>query len=236
MSNWYVLYVRPLTEDGKPQKISFPLVGTRIAHFLAQSDDQEKNDKDMKNPLWKIIQDEARPAWAPDLYRLGYAVVFKREGLPKIAVSLGIRNPDNLKKEGKTANSSDKRTLTFDDVWVVGVNPTYMPMGMPSTEMRPEDWWLTTSQVSGIASPYITPGGAEVVVGAQRLSDVVASMLHTAEGYPRTVPGLQDQGPEALSEFVNPRLPILPVVRDEPNQPGNGGQVDRYATTPLFRY
>ena len=235
MSNWYVLYIRPFTEEGKPQKISFPLVGSRVVHFLAQSEDQEKNDEDTKNPLWPIFQDDARPSWAPDFLGLGYSVVFKREGLPKMAVKLGIRNPDNLKKEGKTPTSDGKRTLTFDDVWVVGVTPTYRPIGMPSTSMKPEEWWLKTSQVSGLASPYISPGGAQVVVGAQRLSDVVASMMHTPEGFPRQIPGLEDQGPEALSEFVNPRLPLLPVVRNEPDQPGHGGQVDQYASTPLFR-
>lgn len=236
MSNWYILYLRSFDEDGQPLPMTFPLVGSTICHKLGQSEDQEKNDKDKENPLFKLFQPEARPAWSPDFLTMGYAIVFKREGLPKLAVKLGIRNPENLKKEAQTPTSTGKRILTFDDAWVAGVTPLHHPLGMPSTKLPPEEWWLSVSQVVGLASPYISAGGAQVVVGAQRLSDVVTSMLNTKEGFPRVVPGLDDVQPDALTEFRNPRLPILPVVRNEPDQPGHGGQLDKYAASPVYRY
>lgn len=234
-SSWYVLYVRPLTKDGKPKKLAFPLVGKHIVHFLGQLGDDEKLAEDKKNPLWDKIQDDNRPAWAPDLLRMGYAVVFKREGLPKLAIQLGITSPEKLKKEGQQTGNSKARVLSFDDVWVVGVVPYNMPFVMPKTSLTPAEWWSLTREGAPVAAPYIAPGGGDIVVGAQRLSDVVRSMLSSPQGYPRPIPGLEDHERDSLAQLVNPMLPRLPVVRNEPDQPGYGGQLDYFAGLELFR-
>lgn len=235
-SSWYVLYVRPLTKEGKPKKIAFPLVGKRLVHFLGRSQDDEQLQQEKKNPLWNKIQDDSRPSWAPDLLRLGYAVAFKREGMPLLALKLGIQNPENLKTRGFEVGKSNKRVLTFDDVWVVAINPEFTPFVMPSTNLDPREWWSQTREAAPRVAPYIVPGGGEIVVGAQRLSDVVKSMLSTPEGLPRPIPGLEDQDLDSLATLVNPMLPRLPVVRNEPDQPGYSGQLDYFAGLELFRY
>ena len=236
-SNWYVLYIRPVDREGKPLPLAFPLVGRRIVHYLGRSDDQEQLDRDRKNPMWNRIQDGVRPAWAPDLLRLGYAVVFKRDGLPKLAVKLGIKNPDKLRAAGG-GSSGGKRVLTFDDVWVVGVEPQFSPIGMPTTDQSPEDWWLAVPQVRGDASPYAAPGGGEVMTGAQRLSDVVSAYLKTPNGLPRVVPTVQqveDENP--WQEFQNPLVPALPRVSDELSYARNqAGSQSYYTSLRLFRY
>lgn len=233
-ASWYVLYVRPLTKDGKPKKLAFPLVGRKIVHFLGR--DQDKLDQDKKSPLWDKIQDENRPSWAPDLLRMGYAVVFKREGLPKLAIQLNITDPKKLQRNGLETGRSKQRVLTFDDVWVVGVVPYNMPFVMPKTSLTPAEWWSSTKEAAAVDSPFIAPGGGDIVVGAQRLSDVVRSIFSTPNGYPRPIPGLEDEEQDSLAQLVNPMLPRLPVVRNEPDQPGYGGQLDYYAGVELFRY
>ncbi len=235
-SSWYVLYVRPLTKEGKPKKIAFPMVGRRLVHFLGRTDNDERLQEDKKNPMWDKIQDDNRPSWAPDLLRLGYAVAFKRDSLPKVALRLGITDPEKLKTEGFQVGRSRQRVLTFDDVWVVGINPVYTPFVMPNTSLKPHEWWSQTKEGAPLGSPFIVPGGGDIVVGAQRLSDVVKSMLSTPEGMPRPIPGLLEEDNDSLRTLVNPMLPKLPVVRNEPDQPGYGGQLDYYAGLELFRY
>lgn len=235
-SSWYVLYIRPITKDGKPKKMAFPLMGRQLVHVLGNTDDDEKLQRDRKNPMWPIIQDENRPAWAPDLLRLGYAVVFRRDGLPKLAVRLGIQDPEKIKKQGRGIGQSNQRVLTFDDVWVVAVNPNFTPFPMPKTSLSPAVWWSQTRESATLADPFIAPGGGQIVVGAQRLSDVVRSMLSSPEGYPRPIPGLEPSEQDSLREIVNPMLPRLPVVRNEPDQPGYSGQLDHFAGLELFRY
>lgn len=233
-ASWYVLYVRPLTKEGKPKKMAFPLVGRKLVHFLGKSPDNLETDK--KSPLWDKIQDDNRPAWAPDLLRMGYAVVFKRESLPKLAVQLRVTDPKKIQQRGPETGRSGARVLTFDDVWIVGVIPYNMPFVMPNTSLEPAEWWSLTRDSAPPASPYLAPGGGDIVVGAQRLSDVVRGILSTPEGYPRPIPGLEDADRDSLAQLVNPMLPRLPVVRNEPDQPGYGGQLDYYAGLELFRY
>jgi hypothetical protein len=233
-ASWYVLYVRPTTKDGKPKKMAFPLVGKKLVHKLGSATDDEKLNRDKKSPLWDKIQDGDRPAWAPDILRLGYAIVFRRDGLPKLAVKLGIQDPAKMKTQGK--GTGKQRALSFDDVWVVGLNPSYTPFVMPSTNMKAEEWWSKTKDTAPLASPYVAPGGGEIVVGAQRLSDVVRSMLSTPSGYPRPVPGLEQSELDSLAQLVNPTLPRLPTIRDEPDQPGYTGDAGSFAGVRLFRY
>ena len=234
-SSWYVLYVRPLTKDGQPRKLAFPLMGKKLVHFLGRGQDDEQLQRDKKNPLWPKIQDDSRPAWAPDLLRLGYAIAFKREGLPALALRLGIQDPEKLKTQGFQVGNSKKRVLTFDDVWVVAINPSFTPFVMPDTSLDTREWWSQTRENAPKDAPYVVPGGGQIVVGAQRLSDVIRAMLSTPEGLPRPIPGLEDQDRDSLAVLVNPMLPRLPVVRNEPDQPGYGGQLDYYAGLELFR-
>lgn len=215
--------------------MAFPVVGRKLVHFLGRSDDQEQLDKDKQNPMWERVQDGVRPAWAPDLFRLGYCVAWKREGLPKLAIKLGIKNPEKLKSDGISKFNNGKRLLTFDDVWIVGITPTHRPFGMPATALPPEEWWLSVNQISGAASPYVVPGGGEIVVGAQRLADVVSEILSTPHGYPRIVPGLDEMN-ESQTQVVNPMIPRLVVRRNEPDLPGTGGELDQFAGLELFRY
>lgn len=234
-SSWYVLYVRPLTKEGKPVKMSFPLVGKRVIHFLGRSEDDAQLQEDKKSPLWDKIQDDNRPSWAPDLLRLGYAIVFKREGLPKLALRLGITDPKKLKTEGPQNGRRGHRVLTFDDVWVVGVSPYNQPFVMPNTNAQPGEWWSRTRDKGSVDAPWIAPGGGQIVVGAQRLSDVVRSIFSTPEGYPRAMPGLEDEESQALVQLVNPMLPRLPVVRVEPVRP-TSGPLEYYSGIELFRF
>lgn len=233
-ASWYVLYVRPLTKDGKPKKMAFPLVGRKLVHFLGK--DPEDLEKDKSNALWDKIQDENRPSWAPDLLRMGYAIAFKRDGLPKLAVRLGITDPKKVQQRGPETGKFNQRVLTFDDVWLVGIQPYNTPFVMPNTSLRPQEWWSQTREGAPSAAPFIVPGGGDIVVGAQRLSDVVRAILATPEGYRRPIPGLEDVELDSLAQLVNPMLPRLPVVRNEPDQPGYGGQLDYYAGLEIFRY
>lgn len=194
-------------EEEKRHSLTVPQVGTPICHFLGLSDGFSERDK--KNVLWDKIQDGARPAWAPDFLRLGYAVCFKREGLPKLAVKLGIRNPATVTNEDR--RRSRARILTFDDVMVMGCVPHMNPMYFPDKDLDVEEWWLATKENRGIASPYLAPKGVTVATGAQRLADVVIQMLRTPNGYPRGEPQMEDMPePDDYSEFINPLLPIRP--------------------------
>jgi hypothetical protein len=200
-ATWYMLHIRP---QGKKIPVNGqPLVGQHVAHVLGKTldeggnlvIDEEKLSLDKKNPFWPKFQDEARPAWAPDFMRLGYVIVFRREGLPKLAVKLGLKNPAKLKKEGKDPNKpgpGGKRILTFDDVYAVGVVPSKMPMYCPDVKLRPEDWWLNTKSSGTPTSPYLAPGGATIAVGAERLADLVVQILRTPNGYPRPLPVEED--------------------------------------------
>lgn len=224
-TSWYLIHIRPESkEDDKasdgskasdaaeatmlgPDKI--PLVGTTVKHMLGlDAYDEEKLKRDKESPLWDKIQDEARPAWAPDFLRLGYAVVFKREGLPKLAVRLGLKNPQMMEK-GEPAKKGE-RVLTFDDVLVIGVVPHMAPMYMPDVRLSPEEWWLSTKEAGSVTSPYLAPGGVTVATGAQRMADVVVQILRSTENYPRTLPESVAEEEDDFSEFMNPLVPLLP--------------------------
>ena len=168
--------------------LPLPQVGSDVIHFVV--DDKE-------NPLWEKFQDGNRPAWAPDFKRLGYAIVFRREALPKLAVKLGIKRPEN----------AGPNELSFDDVWAVGVVPQRNPMYMPAIDLDTENWWLSTQERGSALSPMIVPGGVTVATGGKRLSDIVVEILRTPENYPRNLP-LEEN--DEYSEFTNPLVPILP--------------------------
>lgn len=230
-ASWYMMHIRP--EGKKIHPTGWPLVGQHVVYHLGAEGDEE-------NPFWPLFQDNVRPAWAPDFLRLGYVVVFRRDALPKLAVKLGIRNPVKLKKEDVDPNTdgrSDKRILTFDDVFVIGVVPSRMPMFCPDVKLKPEEWWLATKDGPKPTSPFLSPGGATVVVGAERLADVVVQILRTPNGYPRPLPtegGLVD-----YSEFINPLVPVLPKAPpdvSDANGAGAGGTDMGYAGVELFRY
>ncbi len=245
-ASWYMLHIRPKGKKIPPT--GWPLVGQHVAHMLGKSvdatgrmvDDEDKLVADKKNPFWAKFQDEARPAWAPDFLRLGYVIVFRREGLPKLAVKLGIKNPAKLKKEGEDPNQpgpGGKRVLTFDDVYAVGVVPTKMPMYCPDVKLKPEEWWLATKSSGSITAPYLSPGGATIAVGGARLADLVVQMLRTPNGYPRPLPVEED--PDDYSEFINPLVPVLPKAPPDTSDAqgaGAGGTDMGWAGTELFRY
>jgi len=241
-ANWFILFVRALDKDGKPLALpSFPQVGHKVQHFLGKSEEDEQQKKDKENVLWTRIQDDVRPAWSPDILRMGFAVLFKREGLPKLAVKMGLRNPEKMKKEkGGVSHTAPNgnRVLTFDDVWVVAAEPVHRPFFMPSYKLTDEQWWLEAAQLGQLTDPYIAPGGADVMVGAQRMADVVSQMLATPEGYPRNVPS--EMEPDDYSEFVNPLIPVnLRVRQDVTNiddTGGGSGRSDYFAGLELFRY
>lgn len=220
--------------------LSVPQVGTPILHFAPVDEDRGAKEKQQENVLWEMIQDDNRPAWAPDLLRLGYAVVFKREGLPKLAVKLGIRNPAKVTVEER--RRSRDRILTFNDVWVMGVVPHRMPFYFPDKDLEPEEWWLATREANSSWAPYLAPQGATVATGAQRLSDVVIQMLRTPQGFPRKVPGQED---DDFGEFINPLVPLLPKSPAETSRPprstnyGNSYGPETgygFAGLELFRY
>ncbi len=241
-TGWVVLFIRSVDKEGKPQALpKFPLVGEKVVHFLGKSDDGEKQKKDKENPLWDKVQDGVRPAWAPDILRMGYCVVFKREDLPRLALKLGIKNPEKLKKEngGKPKATGGARVLTFDDVWAVAVEPERRPMLMPILTLNDEEWWLATGDAPKAGSAFMAPGGAVVRDGAHRMADIVSVMLSTPHGRPRPLPTETD--PDDYSEFNNPLVPVDKevTVQDHPDTPaghGQSGPSDQYATTPLFRY
>lgn len=227
-ASWYLIHIRPEppedpeSEEAKKEveeKASeaaestmlgpdrLPQVGTTVCHMLGlEAYDEEKKQRDKESPLWDKIQDEARPAWAPDLLRLGYAVIFKRDGLPKLAVRLGIKNPLTM---DENAPRGRERVLTFDDVLVIGVVPHRMPMYMPDVKLKPEEWWLSTKESQSITAPYLAPGGCTVATGAQRMADVVIQILRTPEGYPRFIHESVEEMDE-YGEFMNPLVPLLP--------------------------
>ena len=204
---------REKTDAEASEMLRVPQVGTPVVHFLGR--DPARQAKDSENPLWDKIQDGARPAWAPDFLRLGYAVLFKREGLPKLAAKLGLKNPKNA--ESGTSSRSG-RVLTFDDVWVIGVVPHRSPMYFPDKDLDVENWWLSTKESKGLTSPYLAAGGATVATGAQRLADVVISLLRQPNGFPRIVPTIEEFQDD-MSEFVNPLVPVLPVGSDPTGSP-----------------
>ena len=263
-SSWYLLHITPPSDKKEPEEeqperatpetaeepikekieeekalsLSMPQVGATLVHFLGKGNSPH-SEKDEQDPLWDKIQDEARPAWAPDFLRKGYAVVFKREGLPKLAVKLGIRNPQGLTKE--EIERARQRILTFDDVWVAGCVPHYNPIYFPDKDLSVEDWWLATKEGGTATSPYLAPGGVTVAVGPQRLSDVVISMLRTPEGFPRPITDVNEE--DDMSEFINPLVPLKP---SRPNMDGTtntnyeaGRSKDNsygWAGIELFRY
>lgn len=194
VSSWYILYVRGLDDKQQPLPIpSFPVPGQVVCHRLGDSDDDAKMKKDKANPLWDKIQDDARPAWAPDLLRHGFAVLWSRECLIDLLLKLGIKNPEKARKEtgGLQHQKGNQRILYFDDVWVVQVKPTHRPLYAPPMKAKPEEWWrLAQTTTPPLISAYLAPGGAKVEVGAQRLADVVASIMGSANGYVRKTPGV----------------------------------------------
>jgi hypothetical protein len=182
MSSWYVVYVRGVYKDGKTPgpTPSFPLVGEHICHKLTEADAET-------NSFWDKIQDGSRPAWAPDLLRMGYCLVFKRDSMPRMVLSLDIKSPEEAAKQ-----RGRKRALSYDDVWVVGVEPKYQPFYNPPAELPAEDWWLETPNPGSTLSSYVAPGGATVVEPAQRMVDLMLKMFNTPNGYPRPVPNTQE--------------------------------------------
>lgn len=266
---WYLLHIRPEPSENEVQEepikdeaspepeeqkkaaeqateekdnsLRIPQVGTPVVYFLGAGPDEARSERDKKNVLWDKIQDEARPAWAPDLLRLGYAVVFKREGLPKLAARLGLRNPANVTKEEK--ERSKKRILTFDDVWAVGVVPHKMPMYFPDKDLDTENWWLSVREPGKATSPYIAPAGVTVATGAKRLADITVEMLRQPSGFPRIVPTLEEMEDD-YSEFINPLVPIKPKSPEPTGAPDATSYRTSYdpetgygwAGIELFRY
>jgi hypothetical protein len=250
-TSWYLIHIRPEKVDETDEKAKeeadrkaseaaestmlgpdkIPLVGTTVKHMLGlEAYDEEQLERDKKNPLWDKIQDEARPAWAPDFLRLGYAVVFKREGLPKLAAKLGIKNPLTMDKDER--QSSQGRVLTFDDVLVIGVVPHMSPMYMPDVKLSPEEWWLASKDSRRTTAPYISPGGVTVATGAQRMADVVVQLLRSPEGYPRIVhESVDGDDVDDFSEFMNPLVPLLPKGPSEDKQ-GDAPDSTRYGENP----
>lgn len=240
-TGWYILYIRRVDDQGRPDELpDFPNVGEKIVHYLGKSEDGDQQKKDKDNPLWSKVQDGVRPAWAPDILRLGYCVLFKRDDLPRMAVKLGLKNPKKLKEKhgGLPKQSGGKRILTFDDVWAVSVEPEKRPMYMPMLSLKDEEWWLATSEQPKAGSAFLAPGGAWVRDGAHRMADIVSVMLSTAYGRPRPLP-TEDQ-PLDFSEFDNPLVPVRDEVTttDAPDGTGRQGETpsDQYAALELFRY
>lgn len=232
---------RQEVEEEEQRLLRIPQVGTTICHFVGSEDGFKS--KDTENVLWEKIQDGARPAWAPDLLRLGYAVVFKREGLPKMAARLGIKNPVNVPLEKRRGK---RRVLTFDDVMVMGVVPHMRPFYFPDKDLSPEDWWLSTREPHSLTSPYLAPKGCTIATGAKRMADVVIEMLRQPGSFPRSDP--TRDGDEDYSEFLNPLTPLLPrspaEVGPYPRYSGYGGRDGNYygetgygfAGIELYRY
>lgn len=244
-TSWYLIHIRPEPVDETDEKAkeeadkkaseaaestmlgpdNIPLVGTTVQHVLGlEAYDEERLARDKKNPLWDKIQDDARPAWAPDLLRLGYAIVFRREGIPKLAVKLGLKNPLTLDKSAQ--GNRKGRVLTFDDVLVIGVVPHMSPMYLPDVRLKPEEWWLSTKEKKSVNSPYIVPKGVTVATGAQRMADVVVQILRSPEGYPRIVHDSIEEDPDDFSEFMNPLVPLLPKSPTEKG--GDSPDTTRY--------
>jgi hypothetical protein len=160
---------------------------------------------DQKNPLWPLIQDDARPSWAPDILRMGYAIVWKREDLIPLLIKLGVRNPEKARAEkgGIQYRKGKQRLFYFDDVWVASVEPRFRPMYLPPMEeKKPKEWWASaTTRTPPPASSWLAVGGVTVADGTQRLADVVARLLKTPTGYPRTMPGVEMD--PVLTEVAN---------------------------------
>ena len=216
-TSWYLLYVRGLDDKNQPKMLpTFPVVGHKVTHLLGASSDEVQMKKDRENPLWEKIQDDARPTWAPDFLRMGFSIMFKRDDLVDILLKLGIRNPETSKeKDGGLLRMKGKsRCLYFDDVYVVAVEPQFRPMYAPLMSKPVRDWWMAaTTRTPPKRAAYIAPGAATVMNGAQRLADVVASILKTPGGYPRRMPGV-NMNP-VLEEITN-----LIVVPEEDMNPG----------------
>ena len=227
--NFYVLYVRQVCDDGKTKAPmpEFPLVGNTICHHLTEEDAKT-------NTLWSRIQDGARPTWAPDILRMGYALVFRGESLPKMALKLDIKSEEQLQKNKSTFG---KKILTFDDVWVLALTPRYPPFYNPPSSLTDENWWLSTQESAPCIASFLAPGGGVVLTPPQRLVDVVRAQLGTTHGYPRPIPGLQDAEDDysAILNPLVPRLPIVPVTEYQPSQVDTTGR-QGYAGMKLFRY
>lgn len=192
---WYLLYVKPADQDKLPD---FPLPGTQVVHKLNEEDHKD-------NSLWSRIQDGVRPAWAPDLLRLGYAIVFKRGSLVPIFIALDVQSPDKAKKK-----FGRKRTLTFEDVWVIQVNPQRRPFVCPPSCLTDEEWWLSTKNRANTLSAWVCPGGVVTMEGAKRLADLIREQMATPEGYPRHIPGLDNN--VDYYEVLNPLIPKMPTT------------------------
>lgn len=232
-SAWYLILIRPEGKNSKEQ-IRLPPMGSTVSHKFAEMADDEVRQNKVKesNPFWDLFQDDHRPIWAPDFFRLGYAIVWKREGLPKQVLKLGLRNPEHKAPgfQGK------KRVLMFDDVWAIPVIPVKTPMALPDMALKGAQWWDQLRNPGKIAQPYLAPGGVKVMGGAQRLSDVVYTMIN---GYHMqsddTLLSLKDD------EFSNIMTTYAPEVDESregrpPYSGGPGGpNRTRQAHTPIFR-
>jgi hypothetical protein len=241
-SGWYLLYVAPESEGSDCTHVPvFPLLGDRVVHHLGAGQTEAEAATDKKNPLFDKIQDGSRPAWAPDLLRLGYAYVFQRKGLPKLALQLGIKNPQKLLEQegGVLKQKGGHRVLTFNDVFVVGVQPGRRPFYAPNLGMGTEEWWTATNARPPVWAPFLAPQGAQVVEPACRLADVVMRMLGTPEGFPRPTPE-NPISDSPYSEFTSPGVPLLPRVVPDVSYvygPGALGRDNGYASgLELFRY
>jgi hypothetical protein len=227
--NFYVLYVRQMCDDGKTKAPlpEFPMVGAWIKHILTEETAEG-------NSLWPRIQDGVRPAWAPDLLRNGYALVFKVEALPKMALQLGIKSNEQAAKERTFGN---RRVLTFDDVWTLPIDPRWPPFYNPCMQLTDEDWWLSTQDSAPALASYIAPGGGVVMDAPKRLVDVVRALMSTPQGYPRPIPGLQadEDDYSAILNPLVPRLPVVPVTEYSPSHVDTTGR-QGYAGMKLFRF
>lgn len=234
--SWYLLYARELDEKDQPKPIATtPLVGTNVVHRLGASVDDTDTKADKDNPLWDMIQEETRPIWAPDLLTLGYAVVFNRDMLPKLAAQMNLRNPDKHKKKdgGLKIREGKKRIYYFDDLWVVGVRLNGRPIPYPKAkDKKPEDWWYDVRRYqSNFVGPYLSPGGVEVTTGIERMVDVVMSVMRS--------PAFElppDEEPETYIEFDYPVAPFSkkggargnPAVQSGPGTPKGYSGIERF--------
>jgi hypothetical protein len=224
VNNWIMI---KFSKRGEGKVPVFPQVGDHVVNYLGQNPDRLTADQ--QNPLWDKIQDGMRPAYAPDLLRLGYEIAFKASAAGELLKKFGVVSP---------AQKTSEDQWTADEVWAIQCEPWSMPFFCPDINLPVERWWEATRDPHRISAPFLVPKGVTVNAGAMRLCDFAAMLSQQPETFPYMTPAPYQVGTTVHNPVmpVLPRIYVNPLEHYAPAYSQDGGDSSSSMGLTLFRY